>query len=72
MIATYAALTSASHFFGLRVFFGGLKQHGLQILDVDAAPFKAALAKTDYYKTWRGKFGDQAWKLLQDHAGSLT
>lgn len=50
----------------------GLKKNGLQFQDVNAAAFKTALAKTDYYKTWRGKFGEDAWKLLQDHAGALT
>jgi TRAP-type transport system periplasmic protein len=50
----------------------GLKKNGLQFQDVDSAAFKTALGKTDYYKTWRGKFGEDAWKLLQDHAGALT
>lgn len=50
----------------------GLQKNGLQILEVDSAAFKSELAKTDFYKTWRAKFGDEAWKLLQDHAGSLA
>jgi TRAP-type C4-dicarboxylate transport system substrate-binding protein len=33
---------------------------------------QGALGKTTFYKDWRGKFGDDAWKLLEESAGSLA
>ncbi|WP_022982404.1 TRAP transporter substrate-binding protein [Ideonella sp. B508-1] len=45
---------------------------GLQFVDVDKAAFKVALGKTSFYKDWRAKFGDEAWKLLEESAGALA
>ncbi|HEY1393416.1 MAG TPA: TRAP transporter substrate-binding protein [Methylibium sp.] len=49
-----------------------LQAKGLQFIDVDKKAFKAALGKTSFYKDWRAKFGDEAWKLLEDSAGTLA
>lgn len=49
-----------------------LQSKGLQIVDVDNKAFKAALAKTTFYKDWRAKFGEEAWKLLEDNVGVLA
>jgi tripartite ATP-independent transporter DctP family solute receptor len=49
-----------------------LSAKGLQFFDVDHTEFRAALRKTDFYTTWQQKFGDQAWKLLQQTAGDLA
>jgi len=49
-----------------------LQGKGLQFVDVDKKAFKAMLGKTSFYKDWRAKFGDEAWKLLEDSAGSLA
>lgn len=49
-----------------------LQAKGLQVADVDNKAFKAALAKTSFYKDWRAKFGDEAWKLLEEHVGALA
>lgn len=49
-----------------------LQAKGLQFVDVDKRAFKAALGKTSFYKDWRGKFGDEAWKLLEESAGALA
>lgn len=43
----------------------------LQLIEPDKKAFKDALAKTSFYKDLRAKFGDEAWKLLQDSVGSL-
>lgn len=48
-----------------------LAAKGLQLIEPDKKSFKDALAKTSFYKDLRAKFGDQAWKLLQDSVGSL-
>ena len=44
---------------------------GLQIVEPDKKAFKDALAKANFYKDLRAKFGDDAWKLLQDAVGAL-
>ena len=49
-----------------------LQGKGLQFVEVDKKAFKAALGKTTFYKDWRAKFGDEAWKLLEENAGSLA
>lgn len=48
-----------------------LTEKGMTILDVDKATFRGALAKTGYYPHWKGKFGDQAWSLLEKTSGQL-
>ncbi|MBV9783549.1 MAG: TRAP transporter substrate-binding protein [Acidisphaera sp.] len=45
---------------------------GMQFNDVDRNSFRDALRKTSFYRDWRGKFGDEAWKLLEDTSGPLT
>jgi tripartite ATP-independent transporter DctP family solute receptor len=49
-----------------------LQTKGLQFVEVDKKPFKTALGKTSFYKDWRAKFGEEAWKLLEDSAGTLA
>ncbi|MEX8494677.1 TRAP transporter substrate-binding protein [Sphaerotilus sp.] len=49
-----------------------LTAKGLQFVDVDKKAFKAALGKTSFYKDWRAKFGEEAWKLLEDNVGVLA
>jgi tripartite ATP-independent transporter DctP family solute receptor len=49
-----------------------LAAKGLQVAEANRAAFKAALAKTSFYKDWRGKFGEEAWKLLEENAGTLA
>ena len=45
---------------------------GLQFIDVDREPFRQALAKTTFYKEWKGKFGDEAWSQLEKTSGKLV
>lgn len=49
-----------------------LQAKGVQFTEPDKKAFKAALAKTSFYKDWRGKFGNEAWALLEESAGSLA
>jgi tripartite ATP-independent transporter DctP family solute receptor len=51
---------------------GDLQAKGLQFVEPDKKAFKATLAKTSFYKDWRGKFGEEAWKLLEESTGSLA
>jgi tripartite ATP-independent transporter DctP family solute receptor len=49
-----------------------LEGKGMQFVAPDREAFRAALAKTSFYKDWRGKFGEEGWKLLEDVSGPLT
>ncbi len=48
-----------------------LATKGVQMIEPDKKAFKDALAKATFYKDLRAKFGDEAWKLLQDSVGNL-
>ena len=48
-----------------------LAGRGVQFIEPDKKAFKDALAKASFYKDLRAKFGDEAWKLLQDSVGAL-
>jgi len=50
----------------------GLTTKGMVFHDVDRAQFRDALKATSYYKDWKAKFGDEAWKVLEATTGSLT
>ena len=49
-----------------------LQSKNLQFVEVDKKAFKVALGKTSFYKDWRGKFGEEAWKLLEENTGALA
>jgi tripartite ATP-independent transporter DctP family solute receptor len=49
-----------------------LKKKGLVFNEVDTEPFKAQLRKAGFYAQWKGKFGDEAWTLLEKYVGRLT
>ncbi|HSC62702.1 MAG TPA: TRAP transporter substrate-binding protein [Caldimonas sp.] len=48
-----------------------LATKGVQFVEPDKKAFKDALAKGTFYKDLRAKFGEEAWKLLQDSVGTL-
>jgi TRAP-type transport system periplasmic protein len=48
-----------------------LEAKGLTFNQTDAGAFQQTLAKTTFYKDWRGKFGEDAWGLLQKYTGSI-
>jgi tripartite ATP-independent transporter DctP family solute receptor len=49
-----------------------LTKKGLQFEVVDRSQFRAALQKTTFYREWREKFGEEAWKTLQAAVGELS
>ncbi len=51
---------------------GKLTTGGLKFNDVDAALFRDALKKAGFYAEWRGKYGDEAWRVLEDTVGALS
>ncbi len=54
---------------GLR---GKLSGAGLAFNDLDPAPFRDTLRRNGFYTEWRGKYGDEAWHILEDTVGSLS
>lgn len=50
---------------------GELSAKGLKFIDPDRGAFRDKAKKAGFYKDWHAKFGDQAWKLLEDVAGPL-
>ena len=49
-----------------------LAAKGLIFNDVNPLPFREALTKSGFYKEWRGKFGDEAWAILEESTGALA
>ncbi len=51
---------------------GKLAGAGLQFNSVDATAFRDQLRTAGFYKEWRGKYGDEAWKVLEGAVGGLS
>jgi tripartite ATP-independent transporter DctP family solute receptor len=49
-----------------------LTAKGLQFNDVDTGAFRAALNKTNFYREWKAKYGDEAWSILEKTSGKLV
>jgi len=45
---------------------------GLAFNRPDPAPFRDKLRQAGFYAEWKGKFGDEAWTLLEKDAGKLA
>lgn len=50
---------------------GLLKQKGITFNDTDPAPFREILKKAGFYAEWKGKYGEEAWSLLEKATGQL-
>lgn len=49
-----------------------LAARGLTFHSVDPKAFQAKLQSAGFYKEWKGKFGDDAWALLEKHTGPIS
>jgi TRAP-type C4-dicarboxylate transport system substrate-binding protein len=49
-----------------------LIKNGMDLHEVDREAFRAALAKTSYYRDWKTKYGDEAWNRLEESSGKLA
>lgn len=47
-----------------------LEAKGLVFNEVDKAAFQERLRQAGFYKEWRGRFGEQNWKVLEQASGS--
>ncbi|MBK1661758.1 TRAP transporter substrate-binding protein [Paracraurococcus ruber] len=49
-----------------------LAQRGMQFNPVDPGPFRDRLKEAGFYKEWRGRYGEEAWKVLEGAVGAIT
>jgi tripartite ATP-independent transporter DctP family solute receptor len=49
-----------------------LKAKGLAFNEVDHSLFRAKLGAAGFYKEWKGKYGDDAWAILEKYAGKIS
>jgi TRAP-type C4-dicarboxylate transport system substrate-binding protein len=49
-----------------------LAAKGLLFNTPDPEPFRKALRAAGFYPTWKQKFGDEAWSLLESYSGALA
>lgn len=49
-----------------------LAEQGLAFNTPDPAPIRDALRRAGFYASWKEKYGDKAWGLLEQAAGSLS
>lgn len=49
-----------------------LEGRGLLINDVDNAAFRETLKTAGFYKEWRGKYGEDAWRVLEGEVGAVS
>ena len=49
-----------------------LADKGMQVTGVDVNAFRAKLQSAGFYKEWRQKFGEDAWRLLEKSTGPIS
>jgi len=49
-----------------------LAEKGLAFNTPDPAPFREKLRSAGFYKEWQGKYGDEAWAILEKSVGKLS
>jgi len=51
---------------------GELESKGLVFNQPEVGPFRDKLRSAGFYSEWKGKYGDQAWELLEKSVGKLS
>jgi hypothetical protein len=51
---------------------GELEGKALVFNQPDVGPFREKLRSAGFYSEWKGKYGDQAWALLEKSVGKLS
>jgi TRAP-type transport system periplasmic protein len=53
-------------------FKADLTAKGMEFITVDTKPFRAKLQAAGFYKEWKGKYGDEAWAVLEKYTGTIS
>jgi tripartite ATP-independent transporter DctP family solute receptor len=53
-------------------FKSDLTAKGMVFNAVDQKPFRAKLEAAGFYKEWRGKYGEEAWAVLEKYTGKIA
>ena len=53
-------------------FKADLTSKGMEFVAVDQKPFRAKLEAAGFYKEWRGKYGEEAWAVLEKYTGKIA
>ena len=48
-----------------------LKTKGLVFNDINPDAFRSALQKSGFYAEWKGRYGAEAWAILEKYTGKL-
>ncbi len=51
---------------------GTLESKGMSFNDIDPAAFRDTLRRANFYAEWRGKYGEEAWHVLEEAVGTLA
>jgi tripartite ATP-independent transporter DctP family solute receptor len=49
-----------------------LTSKGMIFNNVDTGAFRAKLQSAGFFKEWKGKYGDDAWAILEKYAGAIS
>ena len=49
-----------------------LSTKGLTFNQPDLAPFRDKLRGAGFYSEWKGKYGEEAWSILEKSVGKLS
>ena len=53
-------------------FKADLTAKGMEFIKVDPKPFRDKLQSAGFYKEWKGKYGDEAWSVLEKFTGPIA
>ena len=53
-------------------FKADLTSKGMEFIKVDPKPFRDKLQTAGFYKEWKGKYGDEAWSVLEKFTGPIS
>ncbi len=49
-----------------------LTSKGMEFHKVDPKPFRDKLQAAGFYKEWKGKYGEEAWSILEKFTGPIA
>ena len=45
---------------------------GIEFKTVDKEPFRQKLRQAGFFKEWKGKYGEEAWSVLEKFTGKIA